>query len=120
MRDWRKKNPNYSKRYRKTIQRWTEENREKVRDMMRKYRNKNREKLRAKQLVFAHDNPEKIKAHNLSRNLPLASKCELCPDDNKRIENLQRHHPDYNYPKLFITVCPSCHYSADRTTEEIL
>jgi hypothetical protein len=34
--------------------------------------------------------------------------CELCPDDDKRFAE-ERHHPDYNYPLVFVSVCRSCH-----------
>ena len=39
---------------------------------------------------------------------PLEKFCELCPEDDKRPAT-QRHHPDYNYPLIFVSVCASCH-----------
>lgn len=35
----------------------------------------------------------------------LDSKCEFCDSS----ENLMAHHPDYDYPKIIVTCCASCH-----------
>lgn len=126
--DW--SNPEQVRKYQRE---WAKENRNKRRESERKYRDIHREKSREKSKKdktiyrlrhadriqkYRENNKEKIKAQNLvNKNLddfPLASECELCPDNDKRIENLQHHHPDYNYPEIYITTCPSCHYYADR------
>ena len=38
----------------------------------------------------------------------LAKFCELCPEDDVRLAN-QRHHPDYDYPLIFVSTCQACH-----------
>ena len=38
----------------------------------------------------------------------LAPFCELCPEDDVKPAKM-RHHPDYNYPLIFVSVCQSCH-----------
>ena len=45
---------------------------------------------------------------------PLADKCELCPENDKRTENLQHGHIDYDYPKIYLTVCGSCNIWMDK------
>lgn len=46
----------------------------------------------------------------------LAKECELCGSTG----SLKGHHPDYDYPEIFVTVCWYCHYWIHRneiTTE---
>jgi len=56
---------------------------------------------------WREDNPEKLKAYNFLKHCDcsMASACEFCG----ATENLVRHHPDYDYPEIFVTVCKSCH-----------
>jgi hypothetical protein len=42
------------------------------------------------------------------KKYPLAKFCELCPTDDVH-EAVNRHHPDYNYPSIFLSLCKSCH-----------
>lgn len=49
-------------------------------------------------------------AHQIASKLPLGSCCELCDS----ILNLARHHPDYDFPEIFVTVCRSCHGCQNR------
>lgn len=51
---------------------------------------------------------------------PLEEFCELCPEDDIRPAT-QRHHPSYDgdLEWFFVSCCASCHYYADRNTEEI-
>jgi len=86
----------------------------------KEYYQRHKERINSKKKEYLNRNPEKRRAHNfvLYHKLPLTSECELCPDDEKQI-NLQRHHPNYDYPEIYVTVCPPCHHYADRTTEEI-
>lgn len=45
-------------------------------------------------------------SRSLSRkSIPLSSKCELCSST----EHLLRHHVDYDYPEIIVTVCSECH-----------
>ena len=52
--------------------------------------------------------PEKVRAEKIAKKIPLAEFCELCPEDDKR-KSVMRHHPDYDYPEIFVSVCGSCH-----------
>jgi hypothetical protein len=47
--------------------------------------------------------------HCSRHKLPMAEACELCPEDDKRTTKLQRHHVDYDYPEIYVTVCTKCH-----------
>jgi len=62
----------------------------------KRYREKHRYDVRYKQL-------RKIRNHAYYHS-PLAEFCELCP--NRATE---RHHPDYNYPEIIVSVCAECH-----------
>jgi hypothetical protein len=57
--------------------------------------------------------PEQWIAHNIAEQLPLAKYCELCPEDDLKPAT-QRHHPDYNLPSIFISVCAKCHFNIDK------
>jgi hypothetical protein len=53
------------------------------------------------------------KARNAARYTPITSAyCELCPEDDK-LPATQKHHPDYNYPAIFVSCCTKCHVYAD-------
>jgi hypothetical protein len=52
--------------------------------------------------------PEAIKAHSLARCIPLAEFCETCPPDDVR-KATQKHHPSYEFPRIFVSCCASCH-----------
>jgi hypothetical protein len=52
--------------------------------------------------------PEKLRAEKLAQKIPLKEFCELCPEDDKR-KAVMRHHPDYNYPEIFVSTCGACH-----------
>ena len=38
----------------------------------------------------------------------IAPFCELCPENDIKPAKM-RHHPDYNYPTIFVSVCQACH-----------
>jgi hypothetical protein len=55
-----------------------------------------------------------------SHKTPLASECEFCGvhegtphivryDGKPTPVKLTRHHPDYDYPEIFVTACRECH-----------
>jgi len=62
-------------------------------------------------------NKQKYYARKKASKIPLALYCELCPDEDKRLAT-ERHHPDYNYCYIFISVCEECHISANETQIE--
>jgi len=117
---------------RKYQREYAKENRDKKRKIEQRYRDNHREQIREKSRrqkatyrkrhlkriqEYREKNKKKTSAQNLLNHhpekYPLASECELCPED-KRVENLQHHHPDYDYPEIYVTVCPFCHYYADK------
>ena len=54
---------------------------------------------------YRKERPKVYAAVDKARKYPIAKKCEFCG----RTKNLQRHHPDYNYPEIFVTCCKECH-----------
>lgn len=46
-----------------------------------------------------------IRAREQAKDVCLKEKCEFCGS----IEDLERHHPNYNFPSKFITLCKKCH-----------
>jgi len=54
---------------------------------------------------FSQIHPEIIHSRRMALSYPLDSQCELCGST----QNLKRHHPDYDYPDIFVTCCSSCH-----------
>lgn len=65
------------------------------REAGRRYNKTHRVGLRAKEFVKRH-------------KIPLAEKCELCPDDDP-LPAEERHHPDYALPQIVVSVCRKCH-----------
>ena len=59
---------------------------------------------------YKEQNPEKVRAQNLAEKIPFDLKCGNCGT----IENLERHHPDYSKPLMFVTLCRSCHAKIHR------
>lgn len=49
-----------------------------------------------------------VKMIGLREKLPLADFCEVCPPDDLRGAT-QRHHPDYDFPLIYVSCCNSCH-----------
>lgn len=81
-RKWHEKNPDYIKEYYSTHHKVS-------------VTNKNR-------------TPKMWTAQAVSSKMPIAPFCELCPTDDVRPAVL-RHHPDYDYPTIFLSLCKSCH-----------
>ena len=57
----------------------------------------------------------KTRARNFIKRHPelLGLECEFCSST----ENLQAHHPDYNYPEIVVTACASCHAFIDKGSD---
>ena len=105
-RRWRKNNP---KGNRENHRKAYETNPQHYRDYANNYYQSNIEKEREQQREINAQHPEVLRAHNESQNIPLGLKCELCPEGEEATENLEKHHPDYNYPEVFVTTCSICH-----------
>jgi hypothetical protein len=107
----------HPERVRESRRKWRVNNPEKTMKHSKDYAQRNRVQRRLKQKVYAENNPEVVRCHwkAARTTVPMARSCELCPDDDKRVENLEKHHPDHNYPDIFVTVCPSCHHFAEES-----
>jgi hypothetical protein len=92
---WQSKNPNYIKEY----------SHEKY--LSGKHHDSN-----------ANRTPEMIRAHNLSKDIPMTKYCELCPPEDLHLSQM-RHHPDYNYPTIFVSTCRACHTAVHRALEKV-
>ena len=101
-----------------------EKNRERCRRWMQKPENRERERLRnrkskpseqakrrhrERQSKWRSRNLNRIKIYNRTNNskakYPLATTCEFCGETDR----LLHHHPDYEYPELYVTCCSVCH-----------
>lgn len=119
---------NYHGENREEEQKYRQENREKIKERTYNWREENRDRFNLYQREWKQKHPikditQKRKIRSRSeRNFPMANNCELCPEDDKRTDNLQRHHPSYEdgMEEIFVTCCKSCHWYADRTTKEII
>lgn len=84
------------------------ENWEKKRLTDKLYRERNKEKIRKQKnkynIEYRKTHVKEIKARAIAYKFPLGDKCEYCGS----IENLQRHHPSYDFPEVFETTCQSC------------
>ena len=101
-----------------------QEHREELKEYNDKWRKDNKEqfkKTQAKtQSKWQHDNREYYNMRSRAQQYclrhpeecPLGKECELCPKEDKIINDLERHHPDYNFPTIFVTVCAKCHKEA--------
>jgi hypothetical protein len=93
-REWHEKNPNYIKEYcRKKY-------------LSGKHHDSN-----------ANRTKEMVRAHNITQDSPMAKFCELCPPDELLLAKM-RHHPDYNYPAIYVSVCRSCHTAIHRALKK--
>lgn len=72
----------------------------------KKWRKKYPECSRKASRKWKRENPEKLRAEKMAqKHIQLSESCEFCPAK----ENLERHHPDYNYPLITVTTCRECH-----------
>ena len=39
-------------------------------------------------------------------------------EEDDKHKAIEKHHPDYDYPLIIVSVCKDCHVVADRTTME--
>jgi hypothetical protein len=82
------------------------------RDYMREY-NKTHPNLNV------HRTPKIGTAQNIAvTKTKLGLLCELCPEDNVLLAE-ERHHPDYDYPLFFVSVCRGCHKYAGASQVEL-
>ena len=102
----------------------------------KEYYAKNKEKFKANRLRWKKNNPEKVKeekkryaqrwrANNKDKiktmnyanrkNLPMLDSCEFCGSSG----TLHKHHPDYDYPEIYVTGCPKCHHWIHKKREGI-
>ena len=89
---------------------WRDNNTEKVRQQNKE------SKKRFDELHPGLAQKQKI-AIRIAGKIPLKDYCELCPEKDNIGKKLTRHHPDYDYPTIFLTICTVCHRWA--TLEEL-
>ena len=90
---WRKEHPNYLKD-------WKEENIGTFKEYRKKWAQEHpASRAHHKLYLFIYKHPELY---------PLADACELCPE-NPETQDLMHHHPDYDYPEIYVTCCKICH-----------
>jgi len=65
------------------------------------------------QRKFHLKNPNRYDFYNEAHRYPILNQCEFC----NSIEGLERHHPDYNYPEIFVTTCNECHSWIERESD---
>jgi len=98
-RDWKRR------AYAKDSEKYLKQNRE----WRQKDNAKNPEKYHEAYLKRRKLNPKSSSCHHQAlRHVELAKFCELCPEDDMR-EATIRHHPDYDYPEIIVSVCGKCH-----------
>jgi hypothetical protein len=86
-----------------------------VKEQKRRWRKKHPDLKQAENGRWVKRYPEKARADRIARYyVELAKFCELCPNDDVRFAEL-RHHPDYDYPLVVVSVCSLCHSWLDRT-----
>jgi DNA invertase Pin-like site-specific DNA recombinase len=57
-----------------------------------------------------------LRARERAKEKPMKDECENCGLKNVKLE---RHHPDYNYPMVFKTLCLKCHKFIEKQTPPI-
>lgn len=104
----------YRENHREDCRKWRLEHPKEQKEASRKYNLEHPEKQRMRSKLYKVKHPKENKARNQAEfHIPLSLECELCPEDDKRTENLERHHPDYNYPLIIVTVCKERHEEVD-------
>lgn len=90
---------------------WQKKNKKRKRELDKKYYLENRNKrLKYKKERYWKEKKKFqlwFKLNYLERKGIIAKKdiCEICSSK----ENLLKHHPDYNQPLFFVTLCRNCH-----------
>jgi hypothetical protein len=107
MKKWIDRHPEYNAQRRQ----WRIEHPERTRIWQKntKHSNESREHRLLEQAKWREQNAERVKMysyiHGHEKDFPLANGCEFCEDK----ELLVRHHPDYEYPEIYVTCCSMCH-----------
>lgn len=110
-RKWRTKHPNASKNWYKMHSEVKHPSKQKdyVSTYWKEYYQKRKATLlEGKQEYYLTHTQEVAVRRKACRKVPLKELCELCPDEDKRNAVL-RHHPDYAFPFITVSVCQSCH-----------
>jgi len=90
---------------------YRENHRKEAREYFREYRKihgqkRNLNKMKEYNLQYRLNNPRIVQVKNwTNKNFDTGHICEICEE----VENLIKHHMDYDYPFIFVTLCRSCH-----------
>lgn len=95
-----------SQKEKEDLRKWNEANPEKVKQYRRNFR-KNHPGYYPRYIKkWNQDYPAKRLAEHVAETyLKIGSECEFCGS----VKNLVMHHPDYRFPLITVTCCPSCH-----------
>lgn len=105
--EWREQHPEYQE-HRKQ---WQHEHPEitRVWRINSKHSDEAKKQRLLRQAKWREQNQERIKIYthinHHEKSYPLAEACEFCEEK----ESLVRHHPDYDYPEIYVTCCSMCH-----------
>ena len=103
------------KQYRQMDRQYADAHREKIRENSRRHYSQHKEELAKKLKLHRIENPKQAKVYNkLSHKKMPECGCELCPEEDVSPAT-QRHHPDYDYPFIFVYVCAQCHAWVEKT-----
>lgn len=130
---------NYSRKYREQnktkLRRYYENHKQEILEKARKYRQTPEYKRKRREYEKRRRQRPEFKEKERIRNrkrwktqptrraktyvkkkgqkIPIHKQCEFCPSTG----HLERHHPDYNYPDIFVTVCSECHWYVHQSQE---
>lgn len=89
---------------------WSRRNRKRQKATTKAWRERNKEHERLNRIAYRKDNPLVAQAQSIASKIPMQANCEKCGVT----QNLERHHPDYNFPKAIVTLCRNCHAEEHR------
>jgi hypothetical protein len=89
------------------IREWQKNHPEQERERRRKWRENNPKKKQAQNVISHGNRRGKI-------DYPLADACEFCGASGK----LEHGHIDYDYPKIYLTVCRACNVWMNKPLED--
>lgn len=96
-----------NKHYKEIHKSYYQKNREELIEHQSAYNKENKNQVNERMKKWRKINKKIQDAYNKSRNIkiPIGKLCEWCSKKNAS----ERHHPDYNDPKMIIFLCHECH-----------
>lgn len=103
----RKRYQDKKENYKKIHRDYYIENRDKIIQQQSNYNKENKEQINERMKQWRGVNRKIQSAYNKSRGIKIP-KGKLCENCQKK-KAIEKHHPDYNKPKLLIFLCHECH-----------